>query len=124
MQEQEATKRRTCPDEGTCHHECEGAHSSTCFRVQHCEPLSGVFPNDVWPLRLRRPPPSDLEQALTQAILAVEVQQDRSNHVKIHCPNLGPYTRLNPKHCIDCGKLGSFWTASDEPCPATVSRLR
>ena len=34
-----------CPDGGTCHHECEGG----CFRVQFCEPLSDVFPNDEWP---------------------------------------------------------------------------
>lgn len=40
----EPTKNR-CPDGGTCHHDCQGA----CFRVQHCSPLSGVFPNDRWP---------------------------------------------------------------------------
>lgn len=72
----------------------------------------------------RLPPASDLEQALTQMVLAVEAQEDRSKHVKIHCPSLGPYTRVNPKHCIDCGKLGSFWTANDEPCSATAPRLR
>lgn len=35
-----------CPDDGTCHHECG---DGPCFRVQTCEPLSGVYPNDRWP---------------------------------------------------------------------------
>lgn len=35
-----------CPDAGTCHHECE---PDQCFRVHTCGPLSGVFPDDVWP---------------------------------------------------------------------------
>ena len=37
-----------CPDGGTCHSvgdEC----ASSCYRVSCCEPLSGVFPGDVWP---------------------------------------------------------------------------
>jgi len=38
--------QRTCPDQGTCHHEC-GADQ--CFRVQCCGPLSGVFPGNRWP---------------------------------------------------------------------------
>jgi hypothetical protein len=37
-----------CEDGGTCHHHCdEKGHS--CFRRDHCSPLSGVFPGDVWP---------------------------------------------------------------------------
>ena len=35
----------SCPDDGTCHHEC---HLS-CFRVKYAGPLSGVYPNDTWP---------------------------------------------------------------------------
>jgi hypothetical protein len=34
-----------CPDWGTCHHLC----TTTCFRVQCCEPLSGVYPGNQWP---------------------------------------------------------------------------
>jgi hypothetical protein len=34
-----------CPDGGTCHHQC----ATGCFRVEHCEPLSGVFPGNAWP---------------------------------------------------------------------------
>lgn len=42
------TDHLKCPDDGTCHHEClVGARP--CFRVQCCAPLSGVFPDDVWP---------------------------------------------------------------------------
>lgn len=37
--------RRSCPDEGTCHHDC----ATGCFRVTTCGPLSGVYPNDRWP---------------------------------------------------------------------------
>lgn len=36
---------RTCPDGGACHHGC----AYGCFRVETCEPLSGVFPDDQWP---------------------------------------------------------------------------
>lgn len=38
-------KPRTCPDGGTCHHDC----GSRCFRVDCCAPLSGTFPDDKWP---------------------------------------------------------------------------
>lgn len=40
--------RPTCPDLGTCHHECQAA----CFRVISCGPLSGVYPDDEWPERM------------------------------------------------------------------------
>jgi hypothetical protein len=36
---------RRCPDDGTCHHDC----AARCFRVDCCDPLSGVFVNDKWP---------------------------------------------------------------------------
>ena len=42
--------RRTCPDEGMCHHECP--EDGGCWRVKNCEPLSGVFPGDKWPVYL------------------------------------------------------------------------
>lgn len=38
----------TCPDGGPCHHECTGS----CFRVQCCGPLSGVYPGDTWPVEV------------------------------------------------------------------------
>ena len=43
-----ATKveKRSCPDEGACHHFCE---AGPCFRVLACGPLSGVFPDNRWP---------------------------------------------------------------------------
>lgn len=43
--------RTICPDGGTCHHQC--GVSQICFRVDCCEPLSGVYPNDEWPLGVR-----------------------------------------------------------------------
>lgn len=41
------TDRLTCPDDGTCHHECPSV--AACFRVAFCGPLSGSFPGDRWP---------------------------------------------------------------------------
>jgi hypothetical protein len=40
-----SSEKRSCPDGGTCHHEC----GAWCWRVQMCGPLSGVFPGDRWP---------------------------------------------------------------------------
>lgn len=42
---------RTCPDGGRCHHGCS---MTACFRVSTCEPLSGVYDDDVWPERVLR----------------------------------------------------------------------
>lgn len=64
--------RRTCPDGGTCHHECEGDDPATCFRVTGCGPLSGVFPGDVWPLHLKHKRiagPSTLYKLLIEAFI-------------------------------------------------------
>lgn len=41
----------TCPDDGTCHHECK---DTTCFRVRCCGPLSGVYVGDQWPEFIRK----------------------------------------------------------------------
>lgn len=51
-----------CPDGGTCHHECPGS----CFRVRFCEPLSGVFPGDRWPvdIQLEHPEPEEPQPEL------------------------------------------------------------
>lgn len=38
-----------CPDDGTCHHDCV---VGVCFRVHCCGPLSGVFPDDEWPVEI------------------------------------------------------------------------
>jgi hypothetical protein len=45
-----SAKQPVCPDGGTCHHECQGRD---CFRVDCCEPLSGVYVDDEWPKGLR-----------------------------------------------------------------------
>ncbi|MCK4784798.1 MAG: hypothetical protein KAV87_13685, partial [Desulfobacteraceae bacterium] len=37
--------KKQCPDGAVCNHDCE----SRCFRVDNCEPLSGVYPDDKWP---------------------------------------------------------------------------
>lgn len=42
-----------CPDGGTCHH---GGCKDACFRVQHCEPLSGAYPGNTWPVHIRQNP--------------------------------------------------------------------
>lgn len=41
-----------CPDDGTCHHLC----TSECFRRMWCGPLSGVYPNDMWPTTVTTAP--------------------------------------------------------------------
>lgn len=42
---------RVCPDEAGCNHECG---QSSCWRVKHGGPLSGLFPNDEWPAQIQR----------------------------------------------------------------------
>jgi hypothetical protein len=43
----EVPPRRTCPDEGYCHHWCG---LGGCFRVAHAGPLSiAAYPGDDWP---------------------------------------------------------------------------
>lgn len=45
-----------CPDGGTCHHQCGiPAFHGRCFRVESCGPLSGVYPNDDWPVPAPNP---------------------------------------------------------------------
>lgn len=44
----EEAEKKSCPDDGTCHHGC----AASCFRVQTCGPLSGVFPNNIWPAEI------------------------------------------------------------------------
>jgi hypothetical protein len=39
--------RLACQDGGTCHHDC--GTRDKCWRVDHAEPLSGVYPGDEWP---------------------------------------------------------------------------
>jgi hypothetical protein len=39
--------RLACQDGGTCHHDC--GTRDQCWRVDHAEPLSGVYPGDEWP---------------------------------------------------------------------------
>jgi hypothetical protein len=41
--------RPSCPDGGTCHHECVSGSLVDCFRVAYCAPLSGVYADDRWP---------------------------------------------------------------------------
>lgn len=60
-----------CPDGGTCHHECTGP----CFRVQHCAPLSGVYPRDQWPEEVKDgnrdphlPRTDSLQEAIQEAL--------------------------------------------------------
>ena len=45
-----ASEGPACPDGGKCHHAC----TDGCFRVECCEPLSGVFPDNQWPKVDRR----------------------------------------------------------------------
>lgn len=53
-----ASDEQQCPDGGACHHDCK----ERCFRVETCEPLSGVYPGNAWPAGVRlapRPVPLD-----------------------------------------------------------------
>ena len=47
-----ASEKQQCPDGGACHHDCK----ERCFRVETCEPLSGVYPRNVWPAGVRLSP--------------------------------------------------------------------
>lgn len=40
-----------CPDGGACHHGCNDTEN--CFRVEYCEPLSGIYPDNKWPRNLQ-----------------------------------------------------------------------
>ena len=42
-----------CPDGGTCHHACT-RRDGGCWRVAYAGPLTGVYPDDVWPDDVRR----------------------------------------------------------------------
>lgn len=49
-----APERPTCPDGGTCHHECEQGRTRSgvvpCWRVREAGPLSAAgYPGDRWP---------------------------------------------------------------------------
>lgn len=57
------------------------------------------------------------EKEIVAGILRVEAQNDRTNWVKQHKPNLGPYTAENPKYCLDCGKPGSKWVEREHCVP-------
>jgi hypothetical protein len=64
-----------CPDAGVCGHYC----TIECFRVNHCGPLSGVFPNNDWPQRPAAPAPVAFPPAQAvpaTAPLAPEVPAD------------------------------------------------
>lgn len=39
-----------CPDRGACHHRCE---APVCYRVVAAGPVSGYYPDDVWPHQVR-----------------------------------------------------------------------
>ena len=53
-----------CPDYGACHHDCG---DGPCFRVQYCGPLSGVYPDDEWPVDVKmRHAPDDLDQFIDE----------------------------------------------------------
>lgn len=51
-------ERLTCPDGGTCHHECQPG--GRCWRVDNAGPLSGVYEGDRWP---DTPTPDDTPRA-------------------------------------------------------------
>lgn len=72
MSAPKGTERGACPDGGACHHECE---LGACFRVAHCEPLSGVFPGDAWPDGIASVPLSAtrVEAALGTALDHIDV---------------------------------------------------
>jgi len=48
--EDEVVLRAKCPDDGTCHHDCDA--EGPCWRVLACGPLSGVYPGDEWPIEI------------------------------------------------------------------------
>jgi len=65
-----------CPDDGHCHHECDGT-TKGCFRVRCCAPLSDAFPNDEWPAELTGKPigfPEPLEDHNHWTVLAWDAE--------------------------------------------------
>ncbi len=57
---------------------------------------------------------NECDKAILAGIYRVEAGNDRSGHVKIHKPSLGPYSDENPKTCVDCGK--TLDETLGEPC--------
>lgn len=53
---------------------------------------------------------------------AEEIRSWRMNGVRIHKPNLGPYSETNPKVCVNCGKPAAEWDSISEPCPVDATR--
>ena len=56
--------KRECPDDGACHHHC----TTRCWRVDHCEPLTGVYPGDRWPVELFIRPQPQRQDALADQL--------------------------------------------------------
>jgi hypothetical protein len=56
-------RRSGCPDGGACHHQC----LARCFRVQYCGPLSGIYPNDLWPVGMDEQRPADFDDEETRS---------------------------------------------------------
>lgn len=81
-----APKAGGCPDGGACHHGCD---AGACFRVKTSEPLSGVYPSDVWPASERAKmlawwsdkgtAPRRTEDALTRLLHAHRASIDAAN---------------------------------------------
>lgn len=69
----DAVAPRKCPDDGACHHEC----TRTCFRVRHCEPLSGVFPGDTWPEGIHARHTAPAAEPIDQGARFRQAQQTR-----------------------------------------------
>jgi hypothetical protein len=48
-------EKKFCPDGGYCHHVCgQPGHTEGCFRVIFAGPLSGAYPDNKWPDKVRK----------------------------------------------------------------------
>ena len=59
---------RGCPDGAKCHHLC----GQTCWRVVTCGPLSGAFPDNMWPANVIAANPPDGVRRIEDVLVASE----------------------------------------------------
>lgn len=99
--------KKSCPDGGYCHHACglEG-HTEGCFRVIFAGPLSGVYPDDVWPKQVREENGAWLQyDTMVEVVEArifdsIAAETDKPVSEVVPCPH-AEY-RNNAWMCLDC----------------------
>lgn len=95
------SKRLTCPDEGMCHHLC----ARSCWRVGTCAPLSGVFPDNLWPAEVIVKHSLTAPQRRVLRLLGREVAMGETILCEAHCYEGPDWT--NPRQALhSCDRAG------------------